>query len=169
MSHPINRLSWPFSVAKGCHVFAAHNLAVLSYDDVSTYSPWFFSYTTLETTFVCAGIVYSIFRFLRSHTLQELSMDPVKMWYPLGDQSMLMMPLRWPSRNMMHWPVRRSQTRPKESIPPVAVNDPSVWNATQWTSLLWPSCNKISWDDYKQGSKDAGMKRLQFSMFDSYF
>ena len=33
--------------------------------------------------------------------------------------------LRCPSRNMMHWPVRRSQTRPKLSRPPLTHREPS--------------------------------------------
>uniref|UniRef100_A0A6B0UBQ9 Putative secreted protein n=1 Tax=Ixodes ricinus TaxID=34613 RepID=A0A6B0UBQ9_IXORI len=72
-------------------------------------------------------MVYSHLRCLRSHTLMVLSSLPVARTYPLGEKDKLSTDLRWPSRNMMQRPVRRSQMRPKASIPPVAASDPSHW------------------------------------------
>lgn len=66
-------------------------------------------------------------RFLRSQILQALSSEPVAMWYPFGEKSMPKIDLRWPSINITHRPVRRSHTRPKESWPPVATTEPSIW------------------------------------------
>ena len=65
-------------------------------------------------------------------------------------------PFKCPSRNIIHCPVLRSHTLPNESkplktlllgqitekytkTPPEQARAPSSWNATVYTSLLWPS------------------------------
>ena len=62
--------------------------------DVDLYNEEKLFYLTLETSFVCAGIVYSIFLFLISQILQELSWLHVTMWYPSGDQSTPVIPCK---------------------------------------------------------------------------
>lgn len=92
-------------------------LAVPSYEDEIKYCPEFLSNLTLDTKLVWAGMVYTQHLLRKSQILQVLSSLPVAIWYPFGEISTPKMPFKWPSINMIQRPVRRSQTRPKESIP----------------------------------------------------
>lgn len=127
VSTDITLPSWPGSVLSGCQVLFDHIFAVPSYDAVTRYCPSILWYFTSDNKFVWQGIVYMQDLFRKSHILQVLSSLAVAMWKPLGEKSIPKRDFKWPSINIMHRPVRRSQTLPKESWPPVALTLPSHW------------------------------------------
>lgn len=59
--------------------------------------------------------------------------------HPFGAKSIERISLICPSSTIAVLPVLRSHTLPIPSNPPEAANAPSSWNASAYTSLLWPS------------------------------